>query len=72
MVAVATVMAGLEPLAIRHYVAETDLTAAGSRAERSVAQPNWERLLELRHDVDPRGAFPSYLAPDERQPEQPS
>jgi FAD/FMN-containing dehydrogenase len=58
-----SVMADLEPLGIGHYVAETDLTAAGSRAERSFAQPNWDRLQELRRDVDPNGVFPSYLAP---------
>jgi FAD/FMN-containing dehydrogenase len=59
-----SVMAELEPLAIGHYLAETDLTAANSRAERSFAQPNWDRLRELRRDVDPKGVFPSYLAPE--------
>jgi FAD/FMN-containing dehydrogenase len=58
-----SVMAGLEPLAIGHYVAETDLTAAGSRPERCFATRNWERLRTLRRDVDPLGVFPSYLAP---------
>jgi FAD/FMN-containing dehydrogenase len=60
-----SVMAELEPLAIGHYLAETDLTAAESRAERSFAQPNWDRLRELRRNVDPKGVFPSYLAPAE-------
>ena len=59
-----SVMAELEPLAIGHYLAETDLTAAHSRAERSFAQPNWDRLQKLRRDVDPNGVFPSYLAPE--------
>lgn len=59
-----SVMADLEPLGIGHYLAETDLTAADSRAERSFAQPNWDRLQELRRDLDPNGVFPSYLAPE--------
>ena len=59
-----SVMAALEPLAIGHYLAETDLTAADSRAERSFAQPNWGRLQELRRKVDPKGVFPSYLTPN--------
>ncbi len=67
-----SVMANLEPLALGHYLAETDLTAADSRAERSFAQPNWDRLQELRRDVDSSGLFPSYLGPDQRQPDQPS
>jgi FAD/FMN-containing dehydrogenase len=58
------VMGELEPLGIGHYVAETDLLAASSRAERSFAQPNWDRLHELRRNVDPDGVFPSYLAPE--------
>jgi FAD/FMN-containing dehydrogenase len=59
-----SVMAKLEPLAIGHYLAETDLTAADSRAQRSFAQPNWDRLQELRRDVDPERVFPSYLTPE--------
>jgi FAD/FMN-containing dehydrogenase len=60
-----SVMAGLEPLAIGHYLAETDLTAARDRAERAFARPNWDRLQDLRRDVDPEGVFPPYLAPTE-------
>ena len=60
-----SVMAQLEPLALGHYLAETDLTAAQTRAERSFAQPNWNRLQELRRDVDPDGVFPPYLTPTE-------
>jgi FAD/FMN-containing dehydrogenase len=59
-----SLMGELEPLAIGHYLAETDLTAAHSRAERSFARPNWDRLQELRRDVDPEGVFASYLTPD--------
>jgi FAD/FMN-containing dehydrogenase len=58
-----SVMAELAPLAIGHYLAETDLTAAQTRAERSFAQPNWDRLQELRRNLDPNGVFASYLAP---------
>jgi FAD/FMN-containing dehydrogenase len=66
-------MSELEPLAIGHYLAETDLTAAASRAERSFAQPNWDRLRELRRGIDPQGLFPSYLAPEEnRLPQSPA
>ena len=59
-----SVMAELEPLAIGHYVAETDLTAAGSRAQRSFAESNWNRLQTLRREVDPNRIFASYLAPE--------
>jgi FAD/FMN-containing dehydrogenase len=61
-----SVMAELEPLAIGHYLAETDLTAAQTRAERSFAQPNWDRLHELRRELDPEDLFPSYLTSAER------
>jgi FAD/FMN-containing dehydrogenase len=61
-----SVMADLEPLAIGHYVAEADLLAAGSRAERSFARPNWDRLHELRRELDPEGLFPSYLTSAEQ------
>jgi FAD/FMN-containing dehydrogenase len=59
-----SIMAELEPLALGHYLAETDLTAAGSRAQRSFARPNWGRLQELRRNVDPEGIFASYLTPE--------
>jgi hypothetical protein len=59
-------MAELEPLAIGHYLAETDLTAAQTRAERSFAQPNWDRLHVLRRELDPEDLFPSYLTSAER------
>jgi FAD/FMN-containing dehydrogenase len=61
-----SVMTDLQPLAIGHYVAEADLLAAGSRAERSFAQPNWDRLHELRRELDPEGLFPSYLTSAEQ------
>ena len=64
-------MAELEPLAIGHYLAETDLLAATSRAQRSFAQPNWHRLSDLRRDVDPDAVFPSYLTPADRPTDTP-
>jgi FAD/FMN-containing dehydrogenase len=67
-----SVMAELEPLAIGHYVGETDLLAAGSQAERSFAAPNWHRLQELRRDIDPDGIFPSYLGPEQGHNAQPT
>ena len=51
-------MAGIDPLAVGHYIAES----ATSRAERSYARPNWERLHALRRSLDPDGLFPSYVA----------
>jgi FAD/FMN-containing dehydrogenase len=59
-----SVMAELEPLALGHYLAETDLTVAHSRAERSFARPHWDRLQELRRKLDPEEVFPPYLAPE--------
>ena len=59
----ASAMSELEPPAIGHYVGEADLLAASTRAQRSYAPPNWDRLHELRRKVDPAGLFPSYLAP---------
>ena len=58
-----SLMAELEPLAIGHYVGETDLLAASSRASGSFAQPSWERLQALRDTLDPDGLFGSYPAP---------
>jgi FAD/FMN-containing dehydrogenase len=56
-------MAALDPVAVGHYIAEADLLASPSRARRSFAAPNWDRLHELRRNLDPDGLFPSYLAP---------
>lgn len=64
-------MAELEPLALGHYVAETDLPATASRAQRSFAEPNWQRLQELRRRFDPDGIFPTYLGPGERSTDAP-
>ncbi|MET7761513.1 FAD-binding protein [Streptomyces sp. NPDC005393] len=51
----------LEPLGTGHYIAEADLTAGLSRAERSFTPADWERLEALRARYDPEGVFPSYL-----------
>lgn len=59
-----SVMTDLEPLPIGHYVAEADLSAAASWAERSFARSNWDRLQQLRREVDPEQIFPSYLGPE--------
>ncbi|QKV90977.1 FAD-binding oxidoreductase [Streptomyces sp. NA02950] len=51
----------LEPLGTGHYVAEADLPAGLSRAERSFTPDGWRRLEALRARYDPDGVFPSYL-----------
>ncbi|WP_431773809.1 FAD-binding oxidoreductase [Streptomyces cucumeris] len=51
----------LEPLGTGHYIAEADLPAALSRAERSFTPDDWRRLEELRARYDPDGVFPAPL-----------
>lgn len=46
-----------------HYIAETDLTAGASRAPRSYAPADWQRLRRLRQRWDPTGLFHDYLTP---------
>ncbi|MEU4213259.1 FAD-binding oxidoreductase [Streptomyces sp. NPDC026206] len=46
-----------------HYIAETDLEADASRARRSYAPADWDRLQELKAAWDPGNVFHSYLAP---------
>ncbi|WP_432093523.1 FAD-binding oxidoreductase [Streptomyces sp. bgisy100] len=58
-------MHAVEPLGTGHYIAEADLTAAASRAERSFSPADWQRLRALRAAYDPDGAFHSYLTPEE-------
>jgi len=58
-------MARVEPHGTGHYIAETDLTAAPSRARRSFTADDWQRLRSLRARYDPDGVFQSYLSPDE-------
>ena len=54
-------MEALEPLAVGHYVAETDLLADPSRPARSFSRDAWERLTTLRGRLDPQGIFHPYL-----------
>ena len=52
----------VELLGIGHYVAESDLLAAPTRAVGSFAQPQWQRLEQLRAQRDPDGASTPTLA----------
>ncbi|MGN9837519.1 FAD-binding oxidoreductase [Nonomuraea sp. H19] len=54
-------MSKVEPLGVGHYIAETDLLAAPTRAERSFAPETWERLREVRARWDPEGVFQPFL-----------
>ncbi|MGW2826702.1 FAD-binding oxidoreductase [Streptomyces sp. NPDC001443] len=53
----------VEPYGTGHYIAETDLTAAPSRARRSYTPAGWERLRRLKAAYDPEHVFHSYLTP---------
>ncbi|MGR6970453.1 BBE domain-containing protein [Streptomyces cynarae] len=57
-------MQAVEPLGTGHYIAEADLTAASSRARRSFAPDDWQRLQSLKTTYDPDGVFWSYLSPE--------
>ncbi|MEU6083496.1 FAD-binding oxidoreductase [Streptomyces sp. NPDC047108] len=56
-------MRSVEPLGTGHYIAETDLTADASRARRSYAPEDWDRLQKVRAAYDPQGVFHTYPAP---------
>ncbi|MFK4227051.1 FAD-binding oxidoreductase [Streptomyces sp. NPDC019890] len=56
-------MSAVEPLGTGHYIAEADLTAGATRAERSFTTSDWQRLQALRAQYDPEGVFHSYLTP---------
>jgi FAD/FMN-containing dehydrogenase len=56
-------MHAAEPLGTGHYIAEADLTADASRAARSFAPADWERLAALKERYDPGNVFYSYLGP---------
>ncbi|MGW2252915.1 FAD-binding oxidoreductase [Kitasatospora sp. NPDC001660] len=58
----------VEPLGTGHYIAEADLTAGSSRARRSFAPDDWQRLQHLRARYDPDRVFFSYLSPEEHRP----
>ncbi|MFJ1655124.1 FAD-binding oxidoreductase [Streptomyces sp. NPDC088337] len=55
-------MRTVEPCGTGHYIAEADLTADPSRARRSFAAADWDRLQSLRAEYDPRSLFFSYLS----------
>ncbi|WP_258053800.1 FAD-binding oxidoreductase [Streptomyces sp. Ru72] len=55
----------VEPLGTGHYIAETDLDAAESRARRSFTPGGWERLQRLKAQYDPDGVFHTYLSPED-------
>ncbi|MFF1647990.1 FAD-binding oxidoreductase [Streptomyces sp. NPDC058240] len=57
-------MGAVEPLGTGHYIAEADLTADPSRAERSFTERDWQRLQRLRARHDPQDVFHSYLTPE--------
>lgn len=61
-------MRSVEPLGTGHYIAETDLTAAPSRARRSFTPDAWRRLRSLKARYDPEDLFYSYLSPEEARP----
>ncbi|MGP3923169.1 FAD-binding oxidoreductase [Streptomyces sp. 8N616] len=56
-------MRAVEPFGTGHYIAEADLTADASRAQRSYVPEDWERLRKVRAEYDPEGVFHSYLTP---------
>lgn len=56
-------MKTVEPFGSGHYIAESDLSADPSRAQRSYPPDAWERLQRLRAQYDPEGLFYSYLQP---------
>jgi FAD/FMN-containing dehydrogenase len=56
-------VASAEPFAAGHHVAETDLSAAESRARRSFTPPDWLRFQSLRARYDPDGVFETYPHP---------
>jgi FAD/FMN-containing dehydrogenase len=59
-----TAMEALTPLAVGHYVAETDLLADPSRSARSFSPTAWERLTTTREGLDPQSLFHGYLGLD--------
>lgn len=56
-------MHAVEPYGTGHYIAEADLTADPSRAQRSYTPAVWRRLQALKAAYDPEGVFHTYLKP---------
>jgi FAD/FMN-containing dehydrogenase len=50
----------LAPLAVGHYVGESDTAGRPEFAEGSFSRASWERIAELRKRYDPDGLFFSY------------
>ncbi len=50
----------LEPLAMGHYIGESDIVANPYRVNKSFKQFNWEHLQGLQKKYDPNGIFYSY------------
>jgi FAD/FMN-containing dehydrogenase len=55
-------IAAMDPLAVGHYVGESDIVADPARAERSFAPANWQRLQSLRRKYDPDGLFHGHFS----------
>lgn len=55
-------IAALEPFAVGHYVGESDIVTKPTRAERSFAPANWQRLQLLRRKYDPDGLFHGHFS----------
>ena len=47
----------LDPLAVGHYVGESDILSDPARAKRSFARKNWQHLQALRQKYDPDALF---------------
>ena len=47
----------LEPLAVGHYIGETDIAGHPEYAARAYSAANWQRLRDLRAKHDPDGVF---------------
>ncbi|MFI2644790.1 hypothetical protein [Streptomyces sp. NPDC018610] len=58
----------VEPLGTGHYIAETDLTAAATRARRSFTPEDRQGLQHLKARYDPDGVFCTYLTPEDATP----
>jgi FAD/FMN-containing dehydrogenase len=55
-------IAGLDRFAVGHYVSESDVVTEPTRAERSFAPANWQRLQSLRRTYDPDDLFHGHFA----------
>jgi FAD/FMN-containing dehydrogenase len=47
----------LEPLAVGHYIGETDIVNHPEYAQRAYSAANWQRLQDLREKHDPDRVF---------------